>query len=125
MAKSISQIWISRTFWKSSAEQKNPDSKISHFLHFCALGIDVYETVFDFCDGKETEEGLTLAEEMENKDCLSHLTTGFGMLEEDIPRHFQTFDENGDGLVSKQEGFRAYETSGLDRDTNWDNMVIR
>ena len=38
---------------------------------------------------------------MENKDCLSHLTTGFGMLEEDIPRHFQTFDENRDGLVSK------------------------
>ena len=25
------------------------------------------------------------------------------MLEEDIPRHFQTFDENRDGLVSKQE----------------------
>ena len=47
---------------------------------------------------------------MENKDCLSHLTTGFGMLEEDIPRHFQTFDENGDGLVSKQE-----VTLGLDR----------
>ena len=47
---------------------------------------------------------------MENKDCLSHLTTGFGMLEEDIPRHFQTFDENGDGLVSKQE-----VTCGLNR----------
>ena len=32
------------------------------------------------------------------------------MLEEDIPRHFQTFDENGDGLISKQE-----VTLGLDR----------
>ena len=56
---------------------------------------------------------------------MSHLTMVLGMLEENIARDFQAIDENGDGLVSKQEGFRAYETSGLDRDTNWDNMVIR
>ena len=39
---------------------------------------------------------------MENH-CLSHLTSVFGVLEEDVAGHFQTIDENGDGLISKQE----------------------
>ena len=88
------------------------------------LDVDIIESVFDICDEKGSDEGLTLTEVKENQ-CMSHLTMVFGMLEENIARDFQAIDENGDGLVSKQEGFRAYETSGLDRDTNWDNMVIR
>ena len=40
---------------------------------------------------------------------MSHLTMVFGMLEENIARDFQAIDENGDGLVSKEEGFKAYE----------------
>ena len=64
--------------------------------------MNVIETVFNVCDGKETEEGLTFSEVMENH-CLSHLTSVFGVPEEDIPRHFQAIDENGDGLISKQE----------------------
>ena len=74
--------------------------------------LDVLETVFNVCDGKETEEGLTLPEVMESH-CLSHLTSGFGVLEKDIPRHFRTIDENGDGLVSKQEATVALDP--LDR----------
>ena len=64
--------------------------------------LDVLETVFNVCYGKDTEEGLTLPEVMESH-CLSHLTSGFGVLERDIPRHFQAIDENGDGLVSRLE----------------------
>ena len=74
--------------------------------------LDVLETVFNVCDGKETEEGLTLPEVMESH-CLSHLTSGFGVLEKDIPRHFRMVDENGDGLVSKQEATVALDP--LDR----------
>ena len=46
---------------------------------------------------------------------MSHLTMVFGMLEENIARDFQAIDENGDGLVSKEEGFKAYEKFALDR----------
>ena len=74
--------------------------KISNII--CALGLDIIETVFNVCDGIETEEGLTFFEVMENH-CLSHLTSVFGVLEEDVAGHFQTIDENGDGLISKQE----------------------
>ena len=70
--------------------------------------MNVIETVFNVCDWKETEEGLTLPEVMESH-CLSHLTSGFGVLEKDIARHFRTIDENGDGLVSKQEVTFALE----------------
>ena len=80
--------------------------------------MNVIETVFHVCDGKDTEEGLTLPEVMENH-CLSHLTSGFGVLEEDIPRHFQAIDENGDGLVSKQEA-----TLLLDRVNNPSLLLI-
>ena len=59
---------------------------------------------------------MTLTEVKENQ--CSHLTMVLGMLEENIARDFQAIDENGDGLVSKQE---AYETLTLDRGKcNWD-----
>ena len=84
--------------------------------------LDVLETVFNVCDGKETEEGLTLPEVMESH-CLSHLTSGFGVLEKDIPRHFRIVDENGDGLVSKQEATVALDP--LDRFSFFDGKILK
>ena len=48
---------------------------------------------------------------------MNHLTETFGLLSEDVVRDFEAIDENGDGLVSKQECVKAYETLGLDRTT--------
>ena len=76
--------------------------------------IDVIESVFDVCDEKETEEGLTLSEVKESH-CMNHLTTVLGMLEENIAKDFEAIDENGDGLVSKQESFQAYQNLAMDR----------
>ena len=47
---------------------------------------------------------------------MHHLTETFGLLSEDVARDFEAIDENGDGLVSKQECVKAYETLGLDLD---------
>ena len=91
----------------------------SRFLIFfkkSALGEDIIDFVFDICDGKETGEGLSLTEVMENH-CMHHLTETFGLLSEDVARDFEAIDKNGDGLVSKQECVKAYETLGLERTT--------
>ena len=86
------------------------------------LGVDIIESVFDICDDKETE-GLTLTE-VEQEHCMSHLKLVFGILEEDIARNFEAIDENGDGLISKQESVKAYQTIGLDR-INSDNNFLQ
>ena len=47
---------------------------------------------------------------------MNHLTTLFGILDKDIARDiFQTIDENGDGLVSKEESLKKYQSLGMDR----------
>ena len=72
---------------------------------------DIIDSVFDNCDGKDTEEGLTLAEVMED-NCMNL----FGIIDKDIARDiFETIDENGDGLVSKEESLKKYQTLSLDR----------
>ena len=43
------------------------------------------------------------------------------MLDKYIARDFETIDENGDGLVSKQESFTAYQGLGLDRSQLFNN----
>ena len=46
---------------------------------------------------------------------MNHLTTVFGMLEDNIAKDFEAIDGNGDGLVSKQESFQAYQNLAMDR----------
>ena len=46
---------------------------------------------------------------------MNHLEMVLGMLAEDIDEDFKAIDENGDGLVSKEEGFKAYEIFFVDR----------
>ena len=46
---------------------------------------------------------------------MNHLEMVLGMLAEDIDEDFKAIDENGDSLVSKEEGFKAYGNFGLDR----------
>ena len=76
---------------------------------------DIIDSVFDNCGGKGIEEELSLAKVMENK-CMNHLTTLFGMQDKDIAKDiFQTIDENGDGLVSKEESLKKYQSLGMDR----------
>ena len=43
---------------------------------------------------------------------MSFLTSGFGIPEEDIAITFEGIDENRDGLVSKEESVKAYQTLG-------------
>merc|ERR1711953_1441843 len=93
---------------------------LSLSLAFANNGEDIIDFVFDICDGKETGEGLSLTEVMENH-CMHHLTETFGLLSEDVARDFEAIDENGDGLVSKQECVNAYETLGLDLDRSKGN----
>ena len=78
------------------------------------LGVDIIESVFDICDAKETEDGLSLMEVKEGH-CMNYLVRVLGMLDENIEKDFKAIDENGDGLVSKEEGFKAYEKFALDR----------
>ena len=47
---------------------------------------------------------------------MSHLTSLFGMLDDNVAEDFEAVDENGDGVVSKQESKDAFENLlGLDR----------
>ena len=78
------------------------------------LGVDIIESVFDICDVKETEDGLSLMEVKEGP-CMNYLEMVLGMLDKDIDEDFKAIDENGDGLVSKEECFKAYENFALDR----------
>ena len=78
------------------------------------LGVDIIESVFDICDVKETEDGLSLTE-VKEVHCMNYLVRVLGMLDENIEKDFKAIDENGDGLVSKEEGFKAYEKFALDR----------
>ena len=73
-----------------------------------ALGVDIIESVFDICDEEGTEEGLTLLE-VKKTHCMDHLTATLGMLDESIARNFEAIDEDGDGLVSKQESFNVID----------------
>ena len=48
---------------------------------------------------------------------MEHLTSTLGMLDENIAeKNFEAIDEDGDGLVSKQESFNAF--NAIDRDCN-------
>ena len=78
------------------------------------LGVDIIKSVFDICDVKETEDGLSLMEVKEGP-CMNYLEMVLGMLDKDIDEDFKAIDENGDGLVSKEECFKAYENFALDR----------
>ena len=79
------------------------------------LGLDVIESVFDFCDGKGTGEGLLTLAEVEEYQCMDFLRTALGILDKNIARDFEAIDENGDGLVSKQESFKALQALDIDR----------
>ena len=75
------------------------------------MAADVIDSVFDTCGGKDTEEELTLANVLEN-NCMNL----FGMQDKDFARDiFQTIDENGDGLVSKEESLKKYQSLRMDR----------
>jgi len=89
---------------------------LSLSLAFANNGEDIIDFVFDICDGEETGDGLSLTE-VEESHCMNHLTETFGLLSEDVAKDFEAIDENGDGLVSKQECVKAYETLGLERTT--------
>ena len=40
----------------------------------------------------------------------------FGIMDKDFAMEiFETIDENGDGLVSKEESLKGYQTLGMDR----------
>ena len=72
---------------------------------------DIIDSVFHTCGWKDIEEGLTLSEVLEN-NCMDL----FGIQDKDIAREiFQTIDENGDGLVSKEESLKKYQTLRMDR----------
>ena len=43
------------------------------------------------------------------RHCLDFLTATIGMLDDNVARDFEAIDENGDGLVSKQESFNAID----------------
>ena len=78
------------------------------------MAADVIDSVFDTCGGKDTEEELTLANVLEN-NCLNL----FGIMDKDFAMEiFETIDENGDGLVSKEESLNWYQTLGMDRKFN-------
>ena len=53
--------------------------------------------------------------EIKEVHCMNYLVRVLGMLDENIEKDFKAIDENGDGLVSKEEGFKAYEKFALDR----------
>ena len=53
---------------------------------------------------------------------MNFLTTAFGMLDEDIAKDFEAIDENGDGLISKQESFMAFQALGIDRFTGGESI---
>ena len=79
---------------------------------------DIIDSVFDYCGDKDNEEGLTLTKVTETS-CMNHLTTLFGMQDKDIARDiFETIDANRDGLVSKEESLKRYQTLGMDRRFN-------
>ena len=46
---------------------------------------------------------------------MDFLRTALGILDENIARDFEAIDENGDGLVSKQESFKALQALDVDR----------
>ena len=52
---------------------------------------------------------------------MTYLTSGFGIPEEDIAITFEGIDENRDGLVSKEESVKAYQTLGRKDDSNDSN----
>ena len=53
--------------------------------------------------------------EVKEGPCMNYLEMVLGMLDKDIDEDFKAIDENGDGLVSKEECFKAYENFALDR----------
>ena len=46
---------------------------------------------------------------------MDFLRSALGILDEDIARDFEAIDENGDGVVSKQESFTAFQALDIDR----------
>ena len=64
--------------------------------------------VFDVCDIEKDDKGLTLAE-VQEKNCMDYLTSGFGITNDNIIKEFEAVDQNGDGVASKQETSLAFE----------------
>ena len=75
---------------------------------------DIINSVFDICDQKDTEDGLTFTEVQEST-CMDHLKATFGILSGNIAHDFAFIDQNGDGTLSKQEIFNGLQTLGIDR----------
>ena len=57
---------------------------------------------------KKDDIGLTLAE-VQEKNCMDYLTSGFGITNDNIIKEFEAVDQNGDGVASKQETSLAFE----------------
>ena len=83
---------------------------------------DIIESIFDICDQKDTGPGLTLAEVQEST-CMDYLKTTFGILSENIGNDFASIDQNGDGIVSKEEIFYGCQRLGRDRSPGFDITI--
>ena len=68
----------------------------------------VLQMVFDVCDIEKEDQGLTL-NEVQKKSCMDHLTSAFGITNDNIVKTFEAVDQNGDSVISKQETSRAFE----------------
>lgn len=78
-------------------------------VKYCTLHkIDPIQLVFDVCDIEKDDKGLTLAE-VQEKNCMDYLTSGFGITNDNIIKEFEAVDQNGDGVASKQETSLAFE----------------
>ena len=82
------------------------------YIKYCTLGfdhkIDPIQLVFDVCDIEKDDKGLTL-DEVQEKNCMDYLTSGFGITNDNIIKEFEAVDQNGDGVASKQETSLAFE----------------
>ena len=83
---------------------------------------DIIESIFDICDQKDTGPGLTLAEVQEST-CMDYLKATFGILSDNIGNDFTSIDQNGDGIVSKEETFYGCQRLGRDRSPGF-NITI-
>ena len=66
------------------------------------LSIDISSSlqwIFDICDTKKDDQELTL-DEVHGKSCMDHLTSAFGITNDNIIKGFEALDQNGDSVVS-------------------------
>ena len=50
-----------------------------------------------------------MLDEVQEQSCMEHLTSAFGIMNENIIKGFEVVDQNGDGVVSIQETYIAFE----------------